>query len=513
MTLAKLSSFDAAPLQVLLIDDDEDSYVLTRDLLSEVRGQSYVLNWAKNAQSGVATFEAGNYDLCLVDFYLGAHNGDAVIAELRRRRADVPLLLLTSEDVRQNDIAVMEAGADDFLIKGNLSSLLLERTIRFALDRRRQGVALAASEERFRELFESNLDAVLVTQPNGAILAANPAAEVLFRLTEAEIMSAGRLALIAAEDRDDSAMLDARMKAGAFRDELDFRRGDGTTFTAEVTVAAANDSPGGRASMIIRDVSARRASEQRIATNERRLRRAEALGPYVAATSVLGMVGLAALGFPIMALVLAAAVILAQFWLRTDGSRRRIRAFSDLTEWRERAFDARRGLSHYTKYLQFDVESGLGTRLAMQMAAERQFVCFRRTGEVFSLVLVEIADPISPRTELPPNIVMAATKTLNVLVTAEETLCRINANTFGILLPGRNRAVSTEFVEQFRQHLDDKIRGNAVRLKVVFGAAEVSDKITKFDQLIEKATDDLENYDRELAIQIARFAADAKPAA
>ena len=183
MTLAKKASFDNPPIQVLLIDDDEDSYILTRDLLSEVPGQRYVLDWGKSGPAGVAAVEAGNFDVALVDFYLGAHKGDAVIAEVRRRKSNIPLILLTSEDLLQNDIAVMEAGADGFLIKGNLSAISLERTIRFAIDRTEQVAALRASEERFRELFRSSLDALIITEPNGAISAANPAAEALFRLT------------------------------------------------------------------------------------------------------------------------------------------------------------------------------------------------------------------------------------------------------------------------------------------------------------------------------------------
>ncbi len=511
MTVVKNSSFDALPLQVLLVDDDEDSYVLTRDLLSEVRGQRYVLDWAKNAQAGVAAVEAGNFDVALVDFYLGAYNGDAVIGELRRRKSAIPIILLSSEDSHDNDLAVMEAGADGFLIKGLLNPVVLERTIRHAIQRHEQAAALAASEERFRELFDSNLDAVLVTQPDGAILAANPAAEVLFRRTESEIKACGRSSLIADEDHADWAQIDARMSAGAFRDELLLRRGDGTTFTAEVSVAATNQTTGGRASVIIRDVSARRATEHSLVKTERRLRLFEAVGPWVAGTAIVGMLALALTGNVLAALLLGTGVIGAQAWLRIFGTRRRTSAFSGLAEWHEKADDARRGLSHYTKYLQVDTGSGLGTSLALQNAVEHQLACYRRNGETFSLVLIEITDPKSSRRELTPEIVISASKALTALVTAEESLCRINANTFGVLLPGRNRAVSTEFVERFRQRFGNKIRGDSAHLKIVFGAAEVADNVTKFEHLFEKAIDDLENYDRELAYQVGTFAADPVP--
>ncbi|MEO8540974.1 MAG: PAS domain S-box protein [bacterium] len=506
MTLAKLSSFDQPPLQVLLIDDDEDSYVLTRDLLSEVRGQRYVLDWAKSAPHGVAAVEAGNFDIALVDFYLGAYTGDALITELRRRKSLLPLILLTSEDLLQNDLAVMQAGADEFLIKGNLNSVVLERTIRFSVERSQQAAALRASEERFRELFRSSLDAVIVTEPNGSILAANPAAEVLLRLSQADIIARGRLALLAAESRETATQLDARLQAGAFRDEILLRRGDGSTFIGEITVAPVNEASGGRASMIIRDVSARRATEHRTVSAERRLRRFETGGPFVAGTAIVAMLCLMLLGNAVSAVAIGVVVIASQTWLRISGTRRRTFAFSSLAEWREHAVDARRGLSRYAEYLQVDPESGLGTKLSMQRAVERQIACYQRTGETFCLVLVEIADPESPRRELPAAIVQSASKLLSVATTVEEPLCRINSNTFGILLPGRNRGLASEFIEQFRQRLSNKLRGDLMNLKVVAGRAEISDNTKRFEELLESATDDLENYDRDLSWQISEFA-------
>ena len=505
MALAKQSAFDDPPIQILLIDDDEDSYVLTRDLLAEVTSQRYVLDWAKTAQSGVAAMEAGNFDVALVDFYLGAHNGDKVIAELRRRKSTVPLILLTSEDLLQNDIAVMEAGADEFLIKGTLSPAVLERMIRYSIERRANSAAIQASEERFRELFESNLDAVFVTGPSGRILAANPAAEALFRLKEAELMARSRMALLADEDPDITQQLDARLQAGAFRDEIVFRRGDRSTFTGEVTVAPGNDLPGARTSMIIRDLSARRSTERRAATTERRLRRIETGGPYVAVAAALGIVLIALFVSVLAALALAGGVIIAQYWLRHTSTKLRTLAYTSLAEWRENAVDARRGLSRFAEYLQVDPESGLGTKLSMQRAVERQICSYRRTGETFTLVLVEIADPETPRTELQPPIVQSASELLSGATTIEECVSRMNANTFGVLLPGRDFGHSAEFIERFRQRMGNKLRGDKVRLRIIAGRAEMADGIGNFAQLLQKATDDLEHYDRDLAFQISQF--------
>ncbi len=506
MTLATKRGSDGAPLHILLVDDDEDSYILTRDLLAEVRGQRYQLDWAKSAQEGVVRAERSAFDACLVDFYLGTHKGDAVIAELRRRKPTVPLILMTSEDSLANDISVMSAGADGYIVKDGLTPRAVERAIRYAVERRRSETALRTSEQRFRGLFMSSMDGVIVTAPNGDVLAANPAAERLFQLTQSQLVARGRLSLIADEDRGTAAELDARLQAGSFRNELSFRRADGTTFIGEISVAAVGEAPGSPASIVVRDVSDRRAAERRSTAAQSRLKYVEKAEPFAAGATVIGMLLMGIFLSATAALIIGGVVIAIQTWLITTVRRQRSFAFSSLAESRTQGREARRALARFVEYVRVDPQTGLATKTVIERAFEQQFARYQRTGEPFTLVLVEISDPESPRREPPVTVVDAASRVLASNATSEDTVCRVNANTFGVLFPGLTKSRSETFVDHFRIHLEDTLRSGFGSLRVAGGAAEVCAGTETFDQLFVCASDDLRHYDRDLASQIAHFA-------
>ena len=129
-------------------------------------------------------------------------------------------------------------------------------------ERKRAEAALGESEERYRSFFENSIDAVLLTVPDGGILAANPEACRLFGQTEAEICAAGRTGLVDPADPRLPVALAERARTGRFRGELTFRRKDGSTFPGEVSTAIFRDRDGHeRTSMAIRDITERKRAE------------------------------------------------------------------------------------------------------------------------------------------------------------------------------------------------------------------------------------------------------------
>src|SRR5581483_6336321 len=112
----------------------------------------------------------------------------------------------------------------------------------------------ALDGEAYRALFFHSLDGVFFTDPtSGVILAANPAACALLGMTEAEICAVARDGIV---DPDD------RARTESFRGELSFRRGDGSTFPAEVTSQMFTDHAGAtRSCIIVRDITDRHRLE------------------------------------------------------------------------------------------------------------------------------------------------------------------------------------------------------------------------------------------------------------
>lgn len=126
-----------APVRVLLVEDDEDDYVLTRDLLAEGFGGRFTIVWASTRTAGLERLTHDQFDVALLDFNLGRENGIDVLREARARGCRTPVIMLTGQDDRATDLDAMHAGAADYLVKGRVTGDMLERAIRYARERHR----------------------------------------------------------------------------------------------------------------------------------------------------------------------------------------------------------------------------------------------------------------------------------------------------------------------------------------------------------------------------------------
>ena len=124
-------------IKILLIDDDEDDYVVTRDLLSEARGLKHTLQWIPSYEEAIQRFCENKHDIYLVDYRLGEHTGLDLLYKASCRGCRAPIILLTGEGDHETDLKAMKAGAADYLVKGEISAPLLERSIRYAIERKR----------------------------------------------------------------------------------------------------------------------------------------------------------------------------------------------------------------------------------------------------------------------------------------------------------------------------------------------------------------------------------------
>ncbi|MFW6058797.1 MAG: response regulator [Phycisphaeraceae bacterium] len=130
-------SEQGAPIRVMLIDDDEDSYLIVRHLLAQVEGQRYQLDWVASYDAGLAALEQPAHDLYLVDYRLDRRTGLDLLRAAKQRGFERPIVLLTGLGDRAVDLEAMEAGAADYLPKDELNSALLDRSIRYALEHQR----------------------------------------------------------------------------------------------------------------------------------------------------------------------------------------------------------------------------------------------------------------------------------------------------------------------------------------------------------------------------------------
>jgi signal transduction histidine kinase len=138
---------DPSRARVLLVEDDEDDYLLTRALLNDIEGRPFDLEWAGTFAAGLDAMPANRHDVYLLDYRLDGRTGLELLRAAIAAGCRGPAILLTGRDDRAVDVAAMQAGAADFLIKGQLNALLLERSIRYALERHRTAAALRRAHD------------------------------------------------------------------------------------------------------------------------------------------------------------------------------------------------------------------------------------------------------------------------------------------------------------------------------------------------------------------------------
>jgi phosphoserine phosphatase RsbU/P len=145
-------------INILLIEDNDDFGKLVELYLSQHPDYVFNLVWKKNGEAGLAEFESNsNYHVVLMDYNLPGINGVEVTSALVQRGIAVPVVFITVNRDFNLAVETMKLGVEDFLVKEEISTPVLPRTIVSVLERvrlRQQLSALEISSQRIEAIQE-----------------------------------------------------------------------------------------------------------------------------------------------------------------------------------------------------------------------------------------------------------------------------------------------------------------------------------------------------------------------
>jgi PAS domain S-box-containing protein len=280
-------------MKILIVDDRVENLYMLEVVL---KSAGFEVVSAKNGVEALEQLRADRFNGIVSDILMPGMDGFRLIRECKEdpRLRQIPFIFYTATYTEKKDQEFgLSLGAVRYIIKPAEPEDLL-RQIREVFSNRAQNPVesviqpgpdevsfsreysrrigakldkkerdLRESEEKYRLIYEYSMDAILLSSPDGTILAANPAACAMFQRTEEEIIGIGREGLIDISDSRLPAALEERTRTGRFTGELTFFRKDGTRFAGEVSSSVFSDRHGDkRTGMIIRDISERREHER-----------------------------------------------------------------------------------------------------------------------------------------------------------------------------------------------------------------------------------------------------------
>ena len=174
---------------MLLVDDDEDDYLLMKNYLGNIPDKKFAVTWAYRYQDALQHIAQKNHDIYIYDFFLGAKNGLDLIRETKAMDEDATIVLLTGKGNSDVDRQATELGAMDYLIKSELDSEKVERSIRYSLERMSALRALRESERKYRNIFDHSQDCIFLMDNGCKMLDVNAAGTHTFGYARAEFLS------------------------------------------------------------------------------------------------------------------------------------------------------------------------------------------------------------------------------------------------------------------------------------------------------------------------------------
>ncbi len=123
-------------VSVLLVEDDEDDYLLTVDYLEQIPNYQFDIKWLSDYQGVLDELKQQPVDLCFLDYHLGAHTGLSILEAAKSLKLNTTFIMLTGQSDDRLDKEALAHGADDFLLKSEISSPRFNRAILYALSRR-----------------------------------------------------------------------------------------------------------------------------------------------------------------------------------------------------------------------------------------------------------------------------------------------------------------------------------------------------------------------------------------
>ncbi len=171
------------PLRVLLVEDNPGDADLVSELLADKDPAGFQIQHVLRMAEAVKTLKTDAPNLVLLDLSLPDSTGLETVRTMRAQCPDIPIVVMTGNNDEQTGLAAIKEGAQDYVVKGLASSALIDRVLRYAVERHQIVERLSAaeasrreSEQSLRSLLDAITESAFLMDPAGVLIAINDTA-------------------------------------------------------------------------------------------------------------------------------------------------------------------------------------------------------------------------------------------------------------------------------------------------------------------------------------------------
>jgi PAS domain S-box-containing protein len=194
------SPADKERYNVLLIENDENDFLQVWNLISEVGDEKYQLKDASGCESGLESLKSDRFDLCLVFYDFDDLKCSDLLLKARKSGIEIPFIFIVDDSV-QNLSQISSDENAEIILKSQLNALVLEKSLRHAIDKYHSEKQLSASRELYRTVVENAIMPIMISR-DGKLLFVNQSTEKLSGHTRRELLSKPFTEFIHPQDRD-----------------------------------------------------------------------------------------------------------------------------------------------------------------------------------------------------------------------------------------------------------------------------------------------------------------------
>jgi PAS domain S-box-containing protein len=267
----------AGQIKLLLVEDEPGDVRSIRKMLGEATGVFFDIECVDRLSTALRRLARDGIDAVLLDLGLPDSSGLETLNRVRARAPEAAIVIITGLDDESIAIESLQQGAQDYLVKGQIDGKLLSRSLRYALERRSTEQTLRQAESRYKTLFDSAPDAIIVVGHDGRIVSLNAAASQVFGYEPRDML--GRpfqeLPVLKPEVMPRALEYFQSLVLGHKVEdfEMQITHKDGTYRWTSIRAATITSDQGQiDIAVVARDITARKEMEKELSSSEERLR-------------------------------------------------------------------------------------------------------------------------------------------------------------------------------------------------------------------------------------------------